>query len=378
MATWDCLQDQLQIANQEETVAQLTDVYLQLRDNYRELLLTIPQSQQEIPQQQLQVVQSQQSLYDFQTRLLQLQVQYQQTLDNFKATLGLPPYLCVEIRDPLLDQFRLVSQDLRDRRADLTVLRASVGDENTSILELSTVENEAETEATYRALANSPELGEALGRLKQDLAPLGELQQLILQQDMAQIRADIERLRAAIPTRQQQLARLRDIAQREQGMVCSLLPTGTLNTSFLDGVGLTELPDTLDTELDRFEARFEEHYQIFEGLNSSIDEFSTKLGEFESDRSRFSKVSDDIILGTQDLIAEVSEDVLALQLIQARARTEAALLPEIDLEPRDALEIARNNRRDWLNNRAALVNSWRSIEFVADNLESFLDVTVAR
>ncbi len=70
----------------------------------------------------------------------------------------------------------------------------------------------------------------------------------------------------------------------------------------------------------------------------------------------------------------MSEDLLALQLVQARARTETALLGEVDLEPREAIEIARRTRQDWLNNRAALVNSWRAIEVVADDLESTLDV----
>jgi hypothetical protein len=68
---------------------------------------------------------------------------------------------------------------------------------------------------------------------------------------------------------------------------------------------------------------------------------------------------------------------LVAQLLQARARTEAALLPEVDLDPREAFEIARINRHDWLNNRAAVVNSWRAIEVVADELESFLDFTVS-
>ncbi len=371
------LQDQLQIANQEETVAQLTDVYLQLRDNYRELLLTIPESQQEIPSQQLQVVQAQQDLYDFQTSLLQLQVAYQQTLDTFKTTLGLPPYLCVEIRDPLLDRFRLVSQELRDRRAELAVSRATIGDNNTTILDLSTIESVEDTGETFRSIAADEQLAEALQSLAQNLQPLGQLQRMIVDQDIEQVRADINRLRDSLPTRRQQLNRLLDIADREKGMVCSLLPTGTLNTTFLEGAGLEELPDTLESELDRFEKRFQEHLQEFGKLEIRIDETIDKLDDFDSDRERFAEISEGVILGSQDLIASISQDVLAIQLIQARARTEAAILPEVDLEPRDALEIARTNRRDWLNNRAALVNSWRSIEFVADDLESFLDFTVA-
>lgn len=371
------LQDQLQIANQEETVAQLTDVYLQLRDNYRELLLTIPDSQQEIPSQQLQVVQAQQDLYDFQTSLLQLQVAYQQTLDGFKATMGLPPYLCVEISDPLLDRFRLVSQELRDRRAELAVSRSTIGDTNSTILDLSRIETDDANGDSFRAIAADAQLSTALQALSDNLQPLGQLQRTIVDQDIQQVRADIARLRDALPTRRQQLNRLLDIAEREKGMVCSLLPTGTLNTTFLEGTGLEELPKMLEAELDRFEDRFEEHLAEFDRLETRVEGISARLNDFPSDRERFSEISQSVILGAQDLIASISQDVLAIQLIQARARTEAALLPEVNLEPRDALEIARTNRRDWLNNRAALVNSWRSIEFVADDLESFLDFTVS-
>ncbi len=83
---------------------------------------------------------------------------------------------------------------------------------------------------------------------------------------------------------------------------------------------------------------------------------------------------DEIILASQDLVAELGDDVLALQLVQARARTESVVLPEVDIAPEEALEIARKNRRDWANARAALVDSWREIEVMADDLESSLDV----
>ena len=47
-----------------------------------------------------------------------------------------------------------------------------------------------------------------------------------------------------------------------------------------------------------------------------------------------------------------------LSLIQARARVEAFLQIEaIPLTSSDALNIARCNRLDWMNNRAALVDS---------------------
>jgi hypothetical protein len=44
------------------------------------------------------------------------------------------------------------------------------------------------------------------------------------------------------------------------------------------------------------------------------------------------------------------------------------------LQPEEAVQIAQQQRLDWMNARAQLVDSWRSIEVVADNLESSLDI----
>lgn len=371
------LQSQLDILNQQENIAQLTDVYLELRDAYRELLLTIPESQSEIPSQQLQVAQSLQGLYNAQTALIASQVSFQQELDAFKSDLGLPPYLCVEIQDPLLDQFKLISQGLRERRINIADNRGILGEDNSAILGLSITQRDPNALVEYRAIADTPELRTLLQKVQADLEPLEFEQESIISDDIVEVRGDIESLRQAIPSRRQQLNRLLDIVKREEGMVCSLLPTGTLNTSFLNGEGLEALPDALTQELDRLENQFAEQLTAMQDLQADLQRIRESLADYPTDRERFTELSQNVILASQDLMAEVNEKLLALQLIQARARTEAALLPEVDLEPIEAVEIARNNRRDWLNNRAALVNSWRVIEVVADDLESVLDLTLS-
>ncbi len=99
------LQQQLTIINTRENIIRQQDNLMRLEDNYREQLLKIPESQTVIPTQQLQVAQQQQALFSIQTNLLTANVTYEAQLDTFKRLLGLPAYLCVEIRDPLLDQF---------------------------------------------------------------------------------------------------------------------------------------------------------------------------------------------------------------------------------------------------------------------------------
>jgi hypothetical protein len=77
------------------------------------------------------------------------------------------------------------------------------------------------------------------------------------------------------------------------------------------------------------------------------------------------------------LVTDVSQAVDEMSLIQARARVEAISVDGESLDPDVALEIARANRLDWMNNRAALVDQWRLIQFNAVSLLSGLDVVVA-
>ena len=367
------LQTQLEIANQEENITRLQDLYLQFEDSYRELLLTMPENQTEIPQQQIQVAQAQQNIYDAQTQLLTTQSQYQATLDGFKSDLGLPPYLCIEIKSDLLEQFKLISQELRDRRAELTAFRSAVGDVNTMVLELSKTDRDEETGVAIRTIESNPELQRRLVNLSQQLTPLNDIIDMILRDDVAQVKSDIELLRRNAPIRRKQLDKLKQLAEQERGMVCGLLPLGEFDTSFLDGKGLEELPETLEAELEKLVGLIEKNKEELAKVLSETKEISGDLDNIGSGRDLFLEISEKVILGSQDLIATVNENLLAVQLVQAQARTESVLLADVDINTRDAVEIARQNRRDWLNARANLVDTWRQIEVIADDLESVLD-----
>ena len=77
-----------------------------------------------------------------------------------------------------------------------------------------------------------------------------------------------------------------------------------------------------------------------------------------------------------ELIAELQGIVNDTGLVQARARVERIVVAPVDLSPEFALEIARTNRLDWMNNRASLVDTWRLIEFNANALKSNLTIRV--
>ena len=62
-------------------------------------------------------------------------------------------------------------------------------------------------------------------------------------------------------------------------------------------------------------------------------------------------------------------------LIQARARLETVGVEPIVLDSQEAFATALTHRIDFMNGRAALVDSWRSIQLSADALQSVLNVT---
>ena len=81
------------------------------------------------------------------------------------------------------------------------------------------------------------------------------------------------------------------------------------------------------------------------------------------------------------LLADVNQqfdslkrDILDLELLQARIRSESLTLTPVELPWQSAVEISYRYRLDLMNARASLVDQWRLIEYNADNLESTLDL----
>src|SRR5439155_13946988 len=71
---------------------------------------------------------------------------------------------------------------------------------------------------------------------------------------------------------------------------------------------------------------------------------------------------------------DLTRELIELQLLQAVARAETIEVNEVDVRLDAALDAARRYRRDWMNARAALVDSWRRLQFNADQLQAQLDV----
>ena len=367
------VQTQLQISNAEENVARQQENVARFEDTLREQLLIIPATQDAIPSQQLQVAQARQSLISSQAQLLQLRFTYEQSMDTFKGTLGLPPYVCIEIKDPILDQFNLISKELKQRRDQVSELRDAIGDSNSKLLELSPIQVDKETGSKSRTLKWGDASASAVREIQSKITGIELIRRVVLERDFPQLRQDVEKLKGVSGAREAELARLREIYQQERSTVCNLLPTESLDIALLDSGEIKALPEVLTQDIDRLEKRFQERETKIKKLDADLQQLLAQRDANDSPKL-FETMRDQALLPSQSILAEFAEDVLALQVLQARARIESVVLPPVDLMPEEAVEIARTNRLDWMNTRAGLVDSWRAIEVVADNLESSLDV----
>lgn len=379
------LQDQLQIRNQEENVARLQESLLLLEDTLRLQLTRIPDSPTEIPTQRLQIAQARNALFQANSGLLQSRTAFEAAVDSFLRDLGLPPYICVKIEDPLLAQFELISESLKQRRTEVSALRSDVGDVNTRMLELSTEVIDPLTGVPKRQISVSPPLVEAIADLQNFVDPIGELQLALLENDIPVIAKDIARLKEAFPKRASEAKRLREIYLREKDQICSLLPISSVDPSLF----VIDQVETLSTELTEELEKLSEKIDAFGPRIVKLDETMEKVAAEVADQLANGQPSAsdqpetdvtetlirEVVLSSQEILSDLADTVLTLQLVQARARTESVVLPEVDLTPAEAFDIAIENRRDYANSRASLVDSWRLVEFNADNLESTLDFT---
>ena len=118
-------------------------------------------------------------------------------------------------------------------------------------------------------------------------------------------------------------------------------------------------------DIERLEDRYTELQERFDATEQTLQMLRDTLSDDTVEETADEYVS--LMTQLEGLVGEAS-------LIQARARLEKIYVDPIHLDPRTALEVARANRLDWMNSRAALVDSWRLIEFNANRLKS--DITI--
>lgn len=148
--------------------------------------------------------------------------------------------------------------------------------------------------------------------------------------------------------------------------------------------------DEIDEDLRALAAKVDDRKSLMseEEIQTFDDDMAQLIADFEKVPAAITSLKENLQQIANDLgndslrqivgwARRVSDEVQSLSLIQARARLEGIVIEPIELDAPTALNIARVNRLDYMNNRAALVDTWRLIAFNADRLQSILDVELS-
>jgi len=357
------MEARVRIRNQRSNVAGLRDSLDQLEAFYDFGRIDI-----------FQVDQARQALYNAQTQLASLKQQYQDGLDSYKITLGLPPELETSVNDQLLRAFDLIDPKTTATQESVAEFLATLRDPDSVI-----------TPAQYVA---------TLGSLPGNCRGVLEITE-----------HDLRALDAAVPARREFL---RFLSAREEITNGDVDPSATNLAGFNRRLATirddfskqqARLKATLG-ELERFVRNSEGPEAVAEGMEqvgdgqhemedterpaaplppgvnpdegSIVDDLDdSKKGPPASGNHPETNRREDLLV----LLDQLSGELLNLSLTQARCRVETITLVPVELDSREALQIARQNRLDWMNARAALVDAWRQIEVIANDLQSDLDVT---
>ena len=330
------LQEQQRIRNQETNVVALGESVAQLESSF--LAGRIDRFQVDLARQ---------ALYNAQSVLMSSKSGYQDRLDNFVRDLGLPPDLKARVEDKILDQFNLISPALQSLQRSLSEIQLSAG----------------EMIQTYRDAQEPP--ANASARVEEMrlhvLLAVADSKQAI--EYVAAVEADLKTLEANLPVRRKHLKRLSDQIKSARHEV---------DPGLLDGEKLAQIPPKLRGELAALKKRLD-------AAPARLKQLATKLSELkaavETEKpADWRKAADLLVAQIPEQLMMLSANVLELSLIQAKTRTESIVLEPVEMDAKRALNIAAVSRRDWMNARAALVDSYRLIEFNANDLESNLDI----
>ena len=324
------------LSNQRSNVVALRDSVDQLQASYEAGRID-----------RFQVDLARQALYNAQSQLLTSEMFYQSTLDFFKTSIGLPPELNTKIVDSLLDQLNLLDPAMEQIQLQVSERLGALRDLRETIVQ---AEGEA-ADADGLVLPNEPApSNETDEQLTTSLARLVEELKAMLTatvERVADVHADFRLLDEALPSRREYLKRL---VNREEVSYANIDP---------DLFSVEKLDARIAKRRDEFATIEKRLNGTFEALNKLIENPAAN------------KESLNLLIAS---LTELSGQLLELSLVQASARLEAVDFSPVELTDEQALAIASVYRRDWMNARASLVDTWRLIYFNANDLLSDLDL----
>ncbi len=312
----------------------------------------------------LQVSQAETSLYSSQANLLTQLTNYQNQLDRFKQTLGLPPWLNLELVDPFLDNFEFTGDALQERQFKINQLRKDIGFQLVDIGTIVPADRQITEAAGFQF---SDQLDELVQALKPQLETALATTQEVLDRDQQEVEADLKLLEQERPKRVEYLLELRDRVRA--GLVLA-----EVDDSLLDPDNIPQ-PDNLREQLKLSIQKVEQIQQQIEVLIGAVDGIAEKRAETSAPEF-YDYLQDNLLIEIPRQLTQLSNYLIELSLTQAQARSNSISLAEINLDADTATAMARCLRLDWMNARASLVDRWRQIEFVGDQLESQFDLVL--
>ncbi|MEX2185200.1 MAG: hypothetical protein WD875_00330 [Pirellulales bacterium] len=129
-----------------------------------------------------------------------------------------------------------------------------------------------------------------------------------------------------------------------------------------------------DAEKEGFRRERETLHEAFQAIAAQFEKADaalTSIGDGLSEQTKAAAVHI-LVVWLGDIYRLAQE----ASLVQARARLEAITVDEVVMDSHTAMRIALDNRLDFMNGRASLVDSWRLIAFNADALQANVSVAM--
>lgn len=406
------LAEQIRIQNQRQNIVRLEDNLERFKEVFAAGQLT----------DIYQVEETRQNLLNSESQLLQRIGNYNTNVDTYLRSLGLPPDLKAEVKDPLMGQFQLTSSTLTDLQADLNQLLSIIRKKNETLPDDFVSELQRickETEGEIKTLYND------LGTLEQSIPKRRESLKALESQLQKQIKEG-ERYDSSIFSGEVFVDRIEQlknidapknvrrlkalfalvdlIAQFDEPTIKRMIQENSFDDDIIDALHILKLvdfssfelednlvrnlhdPELSDQILARLRAEFKKkrasnHKEKSLPLESPHDADETVAELFEK-MSESQKIIAE--LKTKDVYRDwvrkvlgvLQNEMVSLSIMQTRARLDSIVLVPTTISSEDAFRIASENRLDWMNKKAELVDAWRQIDISANKLRSDLNLKV--
>ena len=133
-----------------------------------------------------------------------------------------------------------------------------------------------------------------------------------------------------------------------------------------------------DDDKEQFQLDRARLHKLFDDLEHGERGFDVAAAKLKSLRDGLTeKTRRETARGLISWVGSFLQVIERFVLVPSQARLEAIIVESIELESEDAFQIALENRLDFMNGRAALVDRWRLIQVDADALQSIVNITAS-